>query len=316
MRQNLGNLCGRFSLAGCALLRCQPRAAWQILLRGGENVQLIEDRPLLLLERAAQMREKVCKRVPKLQEKWDEVGVETISLVVRSMTGDVILEETDTKSRTPVKTLVQKIRAIVDTEAELVQLCFGTTVLEHGGMLGDFVVPFDSQSSLELTFLKLLGPAVTVEALTGREIQMLDKVPGRGERCHFDRSYRFESLGSFAAKPSMRYIKTSNDDKATPAEKPMWRLKVRMPVVVYLNFRSDIHAHFARSWLKKGDWVLSANMRSTVSSGIPNGPYAGPVFRKAVDSGILDLYGSECGEGTYFVFVDVEPDLNHADAES
>ena len=26
-------------------------------------------------------------------------------------------------------------------------------------------------------------------------------------------------------------------------------------------------------------------------------------FIKAVDSGILDLYGSECGEGTYFVFV-------------
>ena len=82
----------------------------------------------------------------------------------------------------------------------------------------------------------------------------------------------------------------------------MWRLNVRMPVVVYLNFRSFLHMRCAQSWLERGGWSPS-NVETTVSSGIPNGPYSGPVFYKAVETGVLELYGSGCGEGTYFVFV-------------
>ncbi|CAE7218487.1 unnamed protein product [Symbiodinium pilosum] len=226
------------------------------------------------------------------------------------MSGEILLEESEAKSRTPVKMLVQKIRAMVDTEAELVQICLGTTVLEHGAMLGDYLAPETQKPMMELTFLKLLGPAVTAEALTGRDIKLLDSVPGRGDRCHFDRSYRFISLGSFADKTSMRYLMTSNDDKVTPSEEPMWRLNVRMPVIVYLNFRSEMHCRCARDWLEKGAWTRSTQMDSTVTSGIPNGPYSGPVFFKAVDSGLLDLNGSDCGEGTYFVFIDIQPNLS------
>ncbi|CAJ1365805.1 unnamed protein product [Effrenium voratum] len=125
-------------------------------------------------------------------------------------------------------------------------------------------------------------------------------------RASQDRNYVFYSLGSFADKPSMRYLLTSNDDKGTPADLPMWRLNIRMPVVVYLNFRSERHAAQARTWLR--GWTKSTTMESTVSSGIPNGPYHGPIYYKAVDSGTLDLNGSHCGEGTYFVFVDVQPE--------
>ncbi|OLP73905.1 hypothetical protein AK812_SmicGene46709, partial [Symbiodinium microadriaticum] len=132
------------------------------------------------------------------------------------------------------------------------------------------------------------------EALTGREIKLLDS----------DRSYRFISLGSFADKPSMRYVMTSNDDK----------------VIVYLNFRSEMHVRYVRKWLQtgrgQGDWTRSTQMESTVTSGIPNGPYSGPVFFKAVSDGLLDLRGSDCGEGTYFVFIDTEPDLSGGDRGS
>lgn len=311
MQRQLDGLCRRLTGAGCALLHCRPRAAWQILLRGNaDEVHRIEGRPLLLLDKAARLRDKVCKRAPALQEQWDQLGVETVCVVVRGISGEIILEEPEVKSRTPVKHLVTKIRAMADTEAELVQICLGTTVLKHCAMLGDFLVPDRDKSMLELTFLKLLGPAVTVEALRGREIKLLDSVPSRGDRCHFDRSYRFISLGSFADKPSMRYVMTSNDDKGTPSDEAMWRLNVRMPVIVYLNFRSEMHVRYVRKWLQTGDWTRSTQMESTVTSGIPNGPYSGPVFFKAVSDGLLDLRGSDCGEGTYFVFIDTEPDLS------
>lgn len=308
MVRRMGNLCTRVSGASRALLRCNLYTAWKVLLRGqAEEVEAVEKGPLLLLERAARLRDKVCKPKPALQEHWDEAGVESIDLVIRGISGEILLEESGARSRTPIKQLVQKIRAMMDDlEVELVQLCLGTTVLNHSALLGDYVAPSYGQREMELTFLKLHGPAVTVEAKSGREIKLLDSVPKPGERCHFDRSYKFLSLGGFEQKTSMRYVMTSNDDKATSAEQVMWRLNVRMPVVVYLNFRSSFHVRYAQSWLDEGRWERSI-LESTVSSGIPNGPYTGPVFYKAVDSGILDLYGSECGEGTYFVFVDVQP---------
>lgn len=306
MSRRMGSLCARFSGAGCALLRCRAYTAWKVLLRGQTDEVETETGPLLLLERAARLRDKVCKKKPALQDQWDEAGVESVDLVVRGMSGEIVLEECAAESQTPIKQLVQKIRALMDMEVELVQLCSGTTVLKHNGFLGDYLAPSQDQRAMELTFLKLHGPALTVEAMSGREIKLLD-LPKKGDRCHFDRSYRFLSLGSFDEKPSMRYIMTSNDDKATSADETMWRLNVRMPVIVYLNFRSEFHVRYAQSWIDQDNWERNSTLESTQSTGIPNGPYSGPVFQKAVDSGILDLYGSECGEGTYFVFVDVQP---------
>lgn len=302
MSRQFGNLCARFSGAGRALLRCRAYAAWKVLLRGQTDEVEAEKGPPLL----QQLRDKVCRPKSALQDQWDEAGVESVDLVVRGISGEVVLEECNARSRTPIQKLVQQIRAALDMEVELVQLCVGTTVLKHSAFLGDYLAPsHDHEGTMELTFLKLHGPAVTVQAKTGREIKLMD-VPTRGEKCHFDRGYRFLSLGGFSEKPSMRYIMASNDDKATRSDETMWRLNVRMPVVVYLNFRSEFHVLCARPWLDQGAWEPSS-MESTVSTGIPNGPYSGPVFQKAVGNGILDLYGSECGEGTYFVFVDVQP---------
>jgi len=50
-------------------------------------------------------------------------------------------------------------------------------------------------------------------------------------------------------------------------------------------------------------------LESTVSSGFPNGPYRGPVYSKVyAEGGEVELYGSECWEGTYFVFVELHPE--------
>ena len=42
-----------------------------------------------------------------------------------------------------------------------------------------------------------------------------------------------------------------------------------------------------------------------MSTGIPHGPYMGPVFFKTVSPGIVELFGANCGEGTFFVFVEL-----------
>lgn len=44
-------------------------------------------------------------------------------------------------------------------------------------------------------------------------------------------------------------------------------------------------------------------MTSTVSTGIPNGPYSGPVFSKSCPPGSIELMGSNTWEGVYFVFI-------------
>ena len=84
-----------------------------------------------------------------------------------------------------------------------------------------------------------------------------------------------------------------------------------MPLRVYLNFRSEAHVTVgqATTWLVRDGWQRLDDVASTVSSGVPNGPYAGPVFGRSYgigDAADLDtalLYGSGTWEGTYFVFV-------------
>eukprot|EP00913_Durusdinium_trenchii_P028252 g26484.t3 len=72
MVRRMGNLCTRVSGASRALLRCNLYTAWKVLLRGqAEEVEAVEKGPLLLLERAARLRDKVCKPKPALQDSQD-----------------------------------------------------------------------------------------------------------------------------------------------------------------------------------------------------------------------------------------------------
>merc|ERR1719356_1473773 len=110
----------------------------------------------------------------------------------------------------------------------------------------------------------------------------------------------------------MQYVMTSNDDRKTPADRVMWRLDIREPATVYVNFRSDGHIQNsgALKWLAKDGWTLKPQFKSTVSSGYPNGPYSGPVYAKEVHphnrKQLVNLMGSNYWEGTYFVFVQLQ----------
>merc|ERR1712054_450443 len=147
------------------------------------------------------------------------------------------------------------------------------------------------------------GGKVQAVASSGRPITVT-AVPGVGQRCHLDRGYTFTDLGDFK-QPNMLYLMTSNSDKSTPASQVMWSLHTAVPVTVHINFRSQQHAAAAKAWLQAQGWGLNLLTRSTVSTGIPNGPYSGPVYSKQCTAGQIDLMGSNCKEGTYLVFVEI-----------
>lgn len=238
------------------------------------------------------------------RERWSEAGIKDVKLVVRAMSGDTVFSLDGATSDTPVCDIVKGVCGATGARSDVVQLCVGLDILHHTVCLGECLLPESDASSLDVMFVKLAGPPVTVEAMSGRAIKVLEKIPIIGGRCHGDRDYRFTSLGDFAKKPNIMYVLTSNNDKSTSNCHIMWRLDVRVPAIVYLNFRSQSHLTRAGSWIQTRGWELST-LASTVSSGIPNGPYRGPVFSKAVDNEIVDLMGSNCQEGTYFVFIEI-----------
>lgn len=223
------------------------------------------------------------------------------SIRVRNAAGSEVLSHENMSLDLPVSALVESLCSVVGTDADCVQLCLGPSVLEHRAALGEIL---GSEGKLaELTFVHLKGPPLRVRATSGRPIEALDDVPAVGANCHHDRDYRFTWLGDFGKLPAMRYILTSNDDKMTPASKVMWELTIRRQVTIFLNFRSEGHVNFteAAGWLQRDGWKR-CEMSSTVSTGVPNGPYSGPVYYKAVENGVVQLMGSNCPEGVYFVF--------------
>ena len=208
---------------------------------------------------------------------------------------------------------------------------------------------------------------VEARAMSGRPIDVIS-VPDVGRPCHLDRHYVFRSLGGFN-KPGMLYVITSNEDRKvlcglhpppspsslhspphtssralqTPATEVMWILETKTKVIVHINFRSDDHlaATMGRrgrdDWLSSNGWERNERMASTVSSGVPNGPYSGPVFSKVRTAthapttaitppprrtpielcpprppqafeadATIRLMGSNTWEGTYFVFVETQ----------
>jgi len=167
-------------------------------------------------------------------------------------------------------------------------------------------------------------PILVPSATSGRSIA-LTALPRIGGRCHFDRHYTFRSLGSFGTMARMLYVMTSNEDRLTPAHVVMWTLEIitsSAPVIVYLNFRSERHLEMgaAAEWLSHAGWDRRADLTSSVTSGAPNGPYAGPVFSKVFEPcevrssrRSVQLMGSEYWEGTYLVFVQTLPPTDDED---
>eukprot|EP00931_Biecheleriopsis_adriatica_P074722 TRINITY_DN48727_c0_g1_i1.p1 TRINITY_DN48727_c0_g1~~TRINITY_DN48727_c0_g1_i1.p1 ORF type:complete len:270 (-),score=25.43 TRINITY_DN48727_c0_g1_i1:59-868(-) len=244
----------------------------------------------------------------QMRASWD--GVVSTDLVVHALSGDPVIAQKAVNAHTSIMEIVQEIGDKTGAPLDQVQLCNGSSLLNPNFKIGQCIDP-PRQEVLELSFIRLSGPAVAAEATSGRAITVLDRVPAVNANCHSDRDYKFKSLGDFANKAGMLYILTSNDDKNTPTNQVMWKLDVRVPVTVHLNFRSETHVTSTgvSDWLGQNGWKRSS-MKSTVSTGHPNGPFSGPVYSKSVRHGELELMGSNCRNGTYFVFVEIHYGTN------
>lgn len=253
--------------------------------------------------------------------RWARAGIGSVDIVVRSLSGEPLcdLDTPHAFYETPVARIVDHVCDRTGARRDTVCLCAGDAVLQDGQRLGDCVAPRVAKGGdliwgggkLEVTLVRVLGRPIAAYSARGREMRVLDKVPSAGDRCHSDRNYTFSSLGDFALRPNMFYVLTTNNDKNTACEEVMWTLDIRTHAIVYLNFRS--HRHLAQTgaeaWLARGGWTRS-ELRTTVSSGIPHGPYMGPVLFKRVNPGLVELMGANCGEGTYFVFVELDLELH------
>eukprot|EP00405_Crypthecodinium_cohnii_P019996 CAMPEP_0206475070 /NCGR_PEP_ID=MMETSP0324_2-20121206/33862_1 /ASSEMBLY_ACC=CAM_ASM_000836 /TAXON_ID=2866 /ORGANISM="Crypthecodinium cohnii, Strain Seligo" /LENGTH=276 /DNA_ID=CAMNT_0053950361 /DNA_START=94 /DNA_END=921 /DNA_ORIENTATION=- len=225
---------------------------------------------------------------------WTEAGIDKTRLVVRLLSGNILYEE-DAVFDTRLAEVLERCCSILQCNStpDYVQLIFdgeeGPT--DVSAYLGQVAVPKVGED-VGMTLIRLPGPPVQVVATSGRPIAITD-VPSVHDYCHFDRNYHFLSLGSFAKRPNVRYLKTSNEDKRMSASTVMWRLTFTVDATVYLNFRSRRHVTStgAADWLQEQGFKLAGEVNSVVSTGVPNGPYEGPVYKKGVTPGACDLMG-------------------------
>lgn len=234
------------------------------------------------------------------------------SVKVRSLSGEIVDSMDGAEESMFVYELVSRVCQSKAARSDEVRLMAGTTTLHTDKQLSEYVDALADGDTLEVSLAIVQGPPITVRAMSGREIELLEGVPEVDDECHFDRNYTFDSLGDFAGRRGMRYVMTSNDDRKTPTHHVMWQLDLRVPATVYVNFRSVRHVHEGRAtqWLRRDGWEHCPEFRSTVSTGYPNGPYDGPVYAKVVHpknrKELVDLMGSDFFEGTYFVFVEMD----------
>jgi len=256
-----------------------------------------------------------------MQEQRTEAGKQHAELMVRSMNGDIIYEQDDIEFSMPIHVIVQKICEQNGGRCDTVQLCSGGSILDHALRIGDFILPSDS-GKVELTFVRLQEPALTASSTIGGEIQVLNRVPVVGDKCYLDRSgCKFTSLGDFSNKPNMKYILTGEVYMRTweQMHSEMWKLDLRVPAIVYLNFRSEslVTLPNVMEWLVQEAWEES-DMATTVHPG-PYGTCQGPVYCKTFMPGMVNLKVGNCfgpylvdelqeleiSAGPYLVFVEV-----------
>jgi hypothetical protein len=123
----------------------------------------------------------------------------------------------------------------------------------------------------------------------------------------YDRTYTFDSLGSFSGHS---FIKMSNEDKHIRNSHVQMKLRLPQPLTVYIAKLDST----ALPWLAAEGWELSSltgvsysgvrQTRHTDWSGDLHEDHYGPgaVYQKTFPAGAIELRGNNGGDGSYVIF--------------
>jgi len=147
---------------------------------------------------------------------------------------------------------------------------------------------------------------LTLEAYTGFTATI--ETPAVGSSVFYDRTYTFDSLGSFTGHS---FIMMSNEDKHIRHSHVQMKLRLPQPLTVYIAKLDSTPL----PWLAAEGWAESSltgvsyhgvrQTRHTDWSGVLNEDHYGPgaVWQKTFTAGAIELRGNGGGDGSYVMFV-------------
>jgi len=147
---------------------------------------------------------------------------------------------------------------------------------------------------------------LTLEAFTGYTATIIQ--PAVNELVFHDRTYVFDSLGSFSG---LSYIKMSNEDKHIRHSHVQMKLRLPQPMAIYVVKLDDT----ALPWLEAEGWTLT-HLEGVTYHGTREtrhtdwdpdilldhhyGP--GQVWQKIFPAGAVEMRGNNGGDGSYVMF--------------
>merc|ERR1719446_213333 len=146
---------------------------------------------------------------------------------------------------------------------------------------------------------------VTLEAMTGFTATI--ETPAAGSNVFYDRTYTFESLGSFVGHS---FIKMSNEDKHIRRSHVQMKLRLPHPMTLYVAKLDTTNL----PWLQAEGWTLTdltgvtyhgvRQTRHTDWSGVLLDDHysSGEVWSKTFTAGAVEMRGDNGGDGSYVIF--------------
>merc|ERR1719453_362536 len=146
---------------------------------------------------------------------------------------------------------------------------------------------------------------LTLEAMTGFTATI--ETPAIGSTVFYDRTYTFDSLGSFTGHS---FIKVSNEDKHIRHSHVQMKLRLPHPMILYVAQLDNSEL----PWLEAEGWTLTnltgvsyhgvRQTRHTDWSGELHEDHYGPgvVWQKTFPAGVVELQGNNGGMGSYVIF--------------
>merc|ERR1719453_2067491 len=133
------------------------------------------------------------------------------------------------------------------------------------------------------------------------------ETPAVGSAVFYDRTYTFDSLGSFTGHS---FIKMSNEDKHIRHSHVQMKLRLPHPMILYVAQLDNSEL----PWLESEGWTLTnlhgvsyhgvRQTRHTDWSGELNEDHYGPgrVWQKTFTAGAVEMRGNNGGMGSYVIF--------------